>query len=417
MILPVLKAVALSIAFQIKFALATTGGTNDSGYKNIVYFPNWGVYDRQFHPSDLPVTDISHALYAFQTLQADGTVQPSDTFADLAKLYPGDSSASGREEAHGCVGQFFHLKKKHRSLKVMLSIGGATGSANFPVVARSETGRKTFARTVVTMMKDWGFDGVDINWEHPTDDKQAEDLVCLLRGVRQELDLYAATQAEGHHFQLSIAAPAGPDLYRVLNLKAIGAIVDFINLMAYDFTGGFSTISGHTSNLDRSLDNPDATPFNINSTVQAYLQGGMPPEKIVLGIPLIGRSFENTAGIGQPFQGVGSGSWDPGVWDYKDLPRAESETYFDSESGASYTYDAKTRELISFDTPVTVEQKASYVKDMHLGGCMFWEASADRMEEGSLVRTSFKVLNNLDQTPNHIRYPDSRYANIKESMD
>jgi chitinase len=298
----------------------------------------------------------------------------------------------------------------------MLSIGGWTWSTNFAAVASSTTTRTAFAKSAVTLMKDWGFDGVDIDWEYPADEDDATNMVLLLEAVRRELDSYAAQFASGHHFQLSMAAPAGFEHYSKLHLADLARTLDYLNMMAYDYAGSWSAYAGHSANLFANDGEPHSTPFNTDDAVRAYLDGGVPAEKLVLGIPIYGRSFQGTAGLGSPFVGVGFGSWESGVWDYSALPKDGAVVNLDHAAHAYYSYDAITRELITFDPPEAVQQKVSYLKRLGLGGTMFWEASADKSGSASLIETSFHSLEVLDDTDNWLHYPNSRYRNIASGM-
>jgi len=390
-----------------------------SGAVNSAYFVQWGIYQRNYQPADLPVGDLTHVIYSFMNLNADGTVFTADTYADLQKHYPADSWNDVGNNAYGTVKQLYLLKKANRKLKTMLSIGGWTWSTNFPSAASTDANRKNFAKTSVTLMKDWGFDGIDIDWEYPADATQASNMVLLLQAVRAEMDSYSRQYANNYHFQLSIAAPAGLDNVNKLQLKQLGQVLDHVNLMAYDYAGSWSTTSGHDANLYNV--NAGSTPFNTDAAVTAYLAGGIPANKLVLGMPIYGRSFEQTNGIGQPFNGIGQadqshGSWEAGVWDYKALPKSGATMTCDNAAVACYSYDANAKELISFDTPDIIKTKVQYLQSKGLGGSMFWEASGDKKGADSLIGTSHKALGGLDTTDNLLSYPNSQYDNIKNGM-
>lgn len=340
----------------------------------------------------------------------------TDTYADLEKHYATDSWNDVGKNIYGCIKQIYILKKANRKLKVLLSIGGWTLSTNFPAAAATVTSRTRFANTAVQFVKDLGLDGLDIDWEYPTDATQAANYVLLLASIRSALDTYAQQFAPGYHFLVTVASPAGPSNYNIMKLKAMDAYLDAWHLMAYDFSGSWDTIAGHDANLYPSNSNPSSTPYSADRAVSDYIAAGIDPSKIVLGMPLYGRSFQATTGIGKPFNGVGSGSWESGVWDYKALPKPGATVSYDSQSVAAYSFDGNSKELISYDTPQVVRAKSDYIKSKGLGGGMWWETSGDKTGADSLISTIAGSFGNLEGSQNNLNYPGSVYDNLRAGM-
>ncbi|KFY73183.1 hypothetical protein V499_06714 [Pseudogymnoascus sp. VKM F-103] len=384
-------------------------------YKNAGYFVNWAIYGRNFQPDQIQAAQLTHVLYAFANLRADGTVFLSDTYSDLEKHYPADSWNETGTNLYGCAKQLYLLKKKNRTMKVLLSIGGWTYSSNFAAAAATPTTRALFASTAVEFVKDLGFDGLDIDWEYPANATEAQNYVLLLQAVRGALDAYANANAKGYKFQLTIAAPAGPDKYNILKMKDMDAYLDAWHIMTYDFAGSWSTVTGHDANLYPSKTLPDSTPFSIDKAVTDYIAAGVPAAKIVIGVPLYGRSFAATDGMGKNFSGVGSGSWENGVWDYKALPKAGATVQVDNDAKARYSYDPATKELITFDTVDDAKTKAAYVKSKGLGGAMYWETSADKAGDQSLIGTFAGSFGALEKSQNLLSYPKI-YAVVRSKM-
>lgn len=188
----------------------------------------------------------------------------------------------------------------------------------------------------------------------------------------------------------------GPQNYEKLCLQDMDQYLDFWNLMAYDYAGTFSNVSGHQANLYPSASNPASTPFSTSAAIDYYKSKGIEGTKLVLGMPIYGRAFASTDGPGQPFSGGGEGSWEQGILDYKVLPQEGAIELYDAEAGASWSCDANKRLMVSYDSKDMAGRKVDYIKKEGLGGAMWWESSADKKGDESLIGTvSRSVLETL----------------------
>lgn len=136
----------------------------------------------------------------------------------------------GREvighNAHGAVKQLFLHKKRHRNLKTLLSIGGWNFSPKFAPVAATEMGRQTFARSAVKLATDWGFDGIDIDWEYPATEEDKVNFVKLLEACRTAFDNYTRRNQLRYRFLITVASPATALNLEHMDLVKMNEFVD-----------------------------------------------------------------------------------------------------------------------------------------------------------------------------------------------
>lgn len=368
---------------------APTQGGYVGSKKIIAYYPAWATYARNYQVADIPGQKLTHVNYAFANVR-NGQCVLGDSYADADKAFAGDTWDQGA--LRGNFNQLTKLKAANPGLRTLISVGGWTWSANFATAAATDASRTAFASSCVTFMKQYGFDGIDIDWEYPVSgglqagtaaDKQ--NYTALLQELKSQLN--AAEITDGRQYDLTIAAPAGPTTIPNLEAGKIGGIIDWMNLMSYDYHGGWDAITGH--NAPMTVGPKDAaTGFSVTDAVDAYLKSGFPAGKLVLGVPFYGRGWQGVGstdhGLYQPGSAASVGTWENGVFDYTDivanyLPRMTR--YWDADAKVPYLYDSTSKLWISYDDPTSMKAKADYIRAKGLGGAMIWEITADRSQQ------------------------------------
>lgn len=368
------------------------------GFISGIYFSNWSVYGRKHFAKDLPIQHLTHVFYAFIGIdEATGKVKFTDEWAD-AQL-PMDAVTGGK--VTGTLQQLYTIKKLNRNLKVVMSIGGWGTAYLFSSVVLDPAKLANFVASSVQMVMEYGFDGIDIDWEYPKDQNEGRQLAMLLQKLR------LALSAVDNSLLLTIASPGGDEPLSQLDLRELDRYLSFWNVMCYDFAGNsWSSKTGFHSNLfGHNGDNG----LNCADILKKYMDRGVPLSKLVLGMPLYGRKFSQpqAPGVGMPFN-KGGGSED--TVDYKLLHNREE---FDPRKVGASQYDPQTSSWISYDSVQSAKIKAQYVKSNNFAGGMWWDSAGDSADPSqSLVVNFVNQIGGpaaLDSSTNRTDYHNSKY--------
>lgn len=370
------------VANQLPFSLSNT----IMGYISGTYFASWSIYERKHFVNDLSAADLTHVFYAFMKIDpSTGEVQLGDSWADEEILL---ESPNGSGKVAGNLGQLYELKKKRRYLKTLMSIGGWGTHDQFVAVLLDEQKMRRFVASAVAMANKHHFDGIDVDWEYPSNENEARKLVEMLYQLRCAL---------GPSRLLSIACPGAPDTFRTLSphIRAMNQYLSFWNVMCYDFLGkGWLQKTGYHSNLFG--DNGDNS-LSADAVISNYISAGIPSQKLVLGMPAYARAFSRPQGLGI---GVSfDRSQGPDDVEYKLISPTNEQ--FDHRKVSAYTLD--DRQFLSYDSPLSSRIKAQYVQLKHLAGGMWWCSYGDAKGERSLVSAFVDQLGHqLDHTNNYV---------------
>ncbi len=264
-------------------------------------------------------------------------------------------------------------------------MGGWTWSDYFSDAALTEASRRRFAESAGSLLVAFDLDGLDIDWEYPGQPGEGNvyrredrmNFTRLLATVRAVLD--SLGRAQGRTYLLTIAAAAGPEYLKHVEIEPVQSLVDFINLMAYDFHGSWTLHTGHHANLYPSLLDPEG--ISVDGAVRRYLAAGVPGEKLVVGVPFYGRGWRGVRpehnGRYQPYEASMGEELTFAVLWRRYVDQDGFVRYWDEEARALYLWHAAERIFISYEDVQSLAEKVAYVRARRLGGLMFWEYGGD----------------------------------------
>ncbi|HEY9542410.1 glycoside hydrolase family 18 protein [Prevotella sp.] len=260
------------------------------------------------------------------------------------------------------------LKKLKPELKIQLSVGGWT-SGNFSEMAANAKWRMAFAKDCGRIVREFGLDGIDIDWEYPTSNEagissspdDTKNFTLLMRDLRKVLGkgklLTAATIADGKY----------------IDFRACMKYMDFVNIMAYDVANP----PHHHTTLFRS---PLSGRITTAEAVEAHVRNGVPKEKLCLGMPLYGRGDHGNA-ILEKYMKTG---YTGGLY----------QEHWDEVGKVPYLTDWSGKLVWGVENPRSIAAKCQYIIDEGLLGGMYWETTEDNAQLDLMTTVCLSLMKN-----------------------
>lgn len=276
-------------------------------FKVVGYQPDWSS-----NMATIPYAKLTHVCFAFALPEDDkGNVRVN-----------GGTAQNRLREV---------VRRAHTvGTKVLISVYGGLSAEDLQRVRTANStaiGRMNTVRNILQIVDDYNLDGVDMDWEYPTG--QGDDYAALMATLRGRLPnekLLTAAVIAGANFSAGLAIQ-----------RPVFDIVDWLGIMTYD---------------DNLPGQPHASYDFMVKYCQQWLSRGLPPEKLVAGIPFYarpsGRSYASYVAA--------------------DRNNADLDVVGGSGYNGRPTVRAKTNWALA-----------------NAGGVMFWELSQDTTDDTSLV--------------------------------
>jgi len=268
-------------------------------------------------------------------------------------------------------------KMAHDSnVRVLVAIGGENSGSNLSALTKNEKATDVFIKSVAKMVRDYDYDGVDVDWEFP-EESDRENLVRFVKKLRAELG------AGNPNALVTMAVPATDFGSKWFDARLANE-VDFIQVMSYEIHGPWKSDdgkryshAGYNSPLHETDSDPvDGRKFSFEKFADFWVTKGFSKSKMLIGIPCFGHGFA-------------VGEW--GKEPEKKSPRSEISykevrplltkpgwvRHWDAQASVPWLSNPAGSELISYDDPESARAKGAWAKTAGMKGIFFWEITQD----------------------------------------
>jgi chitinase len=208
--------------------------------------------------AELDFDGIDVLIHAFLEPFADGSIAPLSPFDDYR--------TAGLPETVHSAGS-----------KILFSVGGANHSIRFKdSIGPNPAVRLAFADNVVDAINTWGYDGVDIDYEFPTDANEKENHREIMKAV------YEAVKANNPEHLVAFGVSPGywlPDF----DWAGLGQWTDYAVYFCYDWN---MPANGPITNpgVNFTMHGGEQIEASCAGAIRYMVDGGFPPEKIIVAL-------------------------------------------------------------------------------------------------------------------------------------
>lgn len=400
-------------------ALQNTMQAESQQRRIIGYFCEWphSVSGQPYTVDDIPWGKVTHINYAYAGVGTDNRIKLNDVAAAIQQVYPGQDTSLPYRGNFNLLNTY---KQQYPDTKTLISIGEWKLYDNFTHVTAQQASMDTFADSVVDFLRQYDFDGVDMDFRYPGYDDVThigrsatfrvfdsysnypyEGFLQLIQTLREKLDV--AGEEDGKHYLLTMVAPASARLLSNMGLGEYTQYLDYLSIATFDFDYSNSH-TGPNSALYADSRNPKeaglALPVQNIDWVYKYFRGALSAEKINIGIPYHTRGWKNVTpgaypgGLYGSVSPAGSGADGVnGIWNSPPLPSGANplyhvknlladpmlgyELFWDDVTKTSYAWNETDKVFLNFEEENSMLEKIEYVIDNGIGGFMVWDLSGD----------------------------------------